>query len=1585
MLRSAKLALPWMAVGRPSRLVAWSWLLLATCLWAGVAHAACATQSATVAPLGTVNIDVGSCSPTGTSGIVQQPLHGTAGPQGGSFSTLVTYTNTDGSASSDSFSFIDDSGATVLVNITIGVTSTPPIVLSPSTLPAGTVNASYSQQLTASGGNGGPYTFGASSGTLPTGLTLNQSTGVISGTPTEGGSFPLTLTASDGTDTGTRSYTLVIDGGLTVSPSSLPGAFLGQAYTQNFTTTGGTGSYSYAADLAIGPLPPGFSLNGAGTLSGTPTSTGSYDFAIKVTDTGSGVTQEVNYTLSVTNPPPTAGSVAATVAYDSSNNPITLALGGGTATSVAVASAPTHGTATASGTSITYTPTVGYAGADAFTYTATGPGGTSSAATASITVSPPTIAYAPPNPPAATVGAAYSQSLASASGGAAPYTYAVASGRLPAGLSLASNGTLSGTPTAGGNFSFTVTATDSSSGTGPFSASSGALTLTVNAPAIAISPGSVPNPSVASAYSQALTASGGTAPYTYAISAGSLPAGMSLGSDGLLSGTPTAAGTFNLTVTATDSSSGTGPYVGNRAYTITVNAPLITLGPASGTSFNGTVGAVLNLPFTAGNGTAPYSYALVVNSGTMPAGLTFNASSGLLSGTPTTAGTVNFSVTATDSTTGMGSPFTATGTFTLTVAAPTITLAPGTLPAPAVGAAYSQTVTASEALPATFTYAVTAGALPQGLSLNASSGAITGTPSAAGSFNFTITATDGSGFSGSRAYSVIVGAGTVSLGSATLAAATAETAYTHTFAASGGTAPYTYAIASGALPTGMTLSSAGVLSGTPTAAGTFNFTISATDSSTGTGAPFSAGQAYTLDVQAPAITVAPAALPNGKSGVAYSQQLSASGGSGSYGYSVTAGTVPAGLSLSSAGLLSGTPTAAGSFNFTVTATDGFGFTGSRAYTLAVDQPAPVAVNDSASTPANASATVAVTANDTGTIASIAIAQAPAHGSASVSGLGVLYTPSANFSGSDSFTYIATGPGGTSAPATVSVTVTPLSVPVAASLAVAVLGGKSVTIHATQGATGAPFTAVAIVTQPTSGKAAVSGTDIVYTAPLDASGTVGLDYTLANPFGTSQPAHVTITVNPVPLPAALSASVAAGRTVEVNLTATARGGPFTAAKLVAVTPSGAGSASIRSTASGYTLEFSADAAYSGPAQVSYTLSNAYATSAPATIAVTVTGRSDPSKDAEVLGILGAQADSARRLALGQIDNFQRRLEALHSGTGGGGFTNGISFGSASALQDSDPLQGLRGRDGNLGRRYLVEPEAPSPGQGARDAGPSGEWSVWTGGAVNFGKTQPGGSDNGIDFTTSGVSLGADRIFGDRFALGAGAGYGHDASDIGRHGSRSTVDSYSAAVYGSYLPAPQVYLDALLGYQWLSFDAHRYVTDNGNTVHGSRDGKQIFASLSVGYERRSGDGTLLSPYGRFDFARASLDSYTERGDAAYALRYERQTVKTDTGVLGLRTQWTVKRDYGMWMPLLRAEFRHDFQGASVAAMRYADLLGGPLYEAALDDASRNHTLLGAGVMLQTPGGLSVRLEYQNLLDSSTRDNQSIQLGVEKTFGP
>ncbi|MFZ2630099.1 MAG: IPTL-CTERM sorting domain-containing protein, partial [Desulfosalsimonadaceae bacterium] len=131
----------------------------------------------------------------------------------------------------------------------------------------------------------------------------------------------------------------------------------------------------------------------------------------------------------------------------------------------------------------------------------------------------------------------------------------------------------------------------------------------------------------------------------------------------------------------------------------------------------------------------------------------------------------------------------------------------------------------------------------------------------------------------------------------------------------------------------------GLISGTPTAPGSFTFTVTATDANGCTGV-----QAYTIVINAPVcppITLLPTILPAGTVTSAYSQTITASGGVAPYSFTMTAGTHPAGLSpITAGGVIAGTPTTAGTFTFTVTATDDNGCTGLREYTLVIN---PMAV------------------------------------------------------------------------------------------------------------------------------------------------------------------------------------------------------------------------------------------------------------------------------------------------------------------------------------------------------------------------------------------------------------------------------------------------------------------------------------------------------------------------------------------------------------------------------------------------------------------------------------------------------------------
>ena len=164
---------------------------------------------------------------------------------------------------------------------------------------------------------------------------------------------------------------------------------------------------------------------------------------------------------------------------------------------------------------------------------------------------------------------------------------------------------------------------------------------------------------------------------------------------------------------------------------------------------------------------------------------------------------------------------------------------------------------------------------------------------------------------------------------ASLPVGTTTVAYSQTLAASGGVTPYTWSLASGTLPAGLTLSSAGVLSGTPTTAGTSTFTVRVTDAGNRVGT-----KSLSIVVGTP-VTVTTASLANGTVGTALSRTLAASGGATPYTWSLASGALPAGLTLSTAGVISGTPTTAGTASFTARATDSAGRTGTKALTLTI--------------------------------------------------------------------------------------------------------------------------------------------------------------------------------------------------------------------------------------------------------------------------------------------------------------------------------------------------------------------------------------------------------------------------------------------------------------------------------------------------------------------------------------------------------------------------------------------------------------------------------------------------------------------------
>ncbi|WDI93765.1 putative Ig domain-containing protein [Xanthomonas campestris] len=1379
------------------------------------------------------------------------------------------------------------------------------VTVGPASLPSATAGSAYSQNLSASGGTA-PYSFAVTAGALPAGLTLSAA-GVLSGTPTATGSFNFTATATDsgGSPTsGNRAYTLTVAGAtVTLPAASLPAGTAGQAYSGALNpATGGIPPYTYA--VTAGALPAGITLNGSsGALTGTPGSVGSFAFSVTATDSTSGTPSQGTrgYTLNIAAPPIVVAPSTLPAATRGTAYSQTLSASGGTApyTYALASGALPAGLTLASNGTLSGTATV--EGSFNFTVTATDAGSFTANQAYSLTVAGPNLVLPASSLPAGTAGQAYSASITPATGGTAPYSYALTAGALPTGVVVdVATGGLSGTPTVAGTFNFTLTVSDSTPS--PAAQASRSYTLTIAAPVIVVAPTALPAATRGTAYSQTLSASGGTAPYTYAVSAGNVPAGLTLASNGTLSGTATVEGSFNFTVTATDANT----FTASQAYAVTVAGPNLAL-PASSLPA-GTAGqayAATIAPAT--GGTAPYSYALTA--GALPSGVVLDAATGALSGTPTVSGTFNFTLTVTDSTPSPAAQ--ASQSYTLSIAGATLVPGQPTLPPAVRGTPYSQVLTATGGV-APYTYSVASGTLPAGLTL-ASNGVLSGTPTAEGSMSFTIAVADAGNASATQAYTFTVAAPNLALPASNLPAGTAGQAYTAAISpATGGTAPYSYALTAGALPSGVVLDAAtGALSGTPTVSGTFNFTLTVTDSTPSPAAQ--ASQSYTLSIAGATLVPGQPTLPPAVRGTPYSQVLTATGGVAPYTYSLASGTLPAGLTLASNGVLSGTPTAEGSTSFTIAVADAGNATATQAYTFMVSTAAPVAVADTAATMSDAAVTVPVTANDTGNITAIAIATAPTNGTAVVNGLELVYTPAAGFVGTDVVSYTVTGSGGTSAAATVTIAVN--ARPIAVSVTAEAVPGAASQVDLTRNATGGPFVAAAVV------------------AVLPASA------------GTA-----TITQ--------VAAAAAAARTSGFVPAATAQ----------ASSPS-------------FMLTFVANPAFVGQATVQFTLSNAFATSAAASVTFTVAPRRDPSVDAEVRGLIDAQSESTRRFAKAQIDNFQRRLEATHRG--GSTLSNAVTFQPTSHCRQADrgiSAQPCSPDTQDADNEFRDAPAMATGGTGGAQG--QGDLGLWVGGAIRSGSLDRQANTNGVDFQTDGLSVGADYRLAPSLAVGAGLGWGRDDSDVGRNGSHSKATAYTMALYASFHPGKAFFFDTLVGYQLLSYDLRRFVTDDASMAEGGRDGKQWIASLSSGADLQRGN-LQITPYARVDVARATLDGYVEDGIAPFALRYDDMDVATTTGNLGLRLEWRRDVAWGRLTPQVRVEYQRDFQGRGDATLGYADIIGGPVYRTGQNAFDRNRLMVGIGAALLTEQGLSTRLEYRGITDGDSGNDQTWMINLEKKY--
>ncbi|KKL50308.1 hypothetical protein LCGC14_2306790, partial [marine sediment metagenome] len=549
---------------------------------------------------------------------------------------------------------IDNANKTTSKSLSITVLD---MAITTSTLADAAEGVLYSETIDVAGGTA-PYTWERLSGALPAGIPDIDTTPIggnytLTGTPSALGTFAFTVKVTDSSGvpkTATKSLTLTVSSEVQINdPYTLPSAVLGEYFTYTMQPSGGTPPYVWSVDS--GQLPDGLVIHpNSGIIYGTPSQQGTFTSNIRLADN--------NFVNTVSTHEISVGDLSIVTGSVSDGS----------------------------------------------------------------------------------LGTYYSATI-QASGGTSPYIWTLDPNDLPNGLLLNTtdsppNAIINGTPTKIGSFSFLINATDSSSP----SALTVQKVFTIDITSLVINTTSLSDGAQDIAYAQLLEAGGGTDIHTWRIIAGVLPSGLTLDDNtGYISGKPVSVGTSWFVVEVEDSDGA----VATQKLNITISdLNIITEDPLTPASENEYYAKFLEVE----GGTSPYIWSYT---GTLPATMTFN-SNGLINGTPAVGDKGNYKITAfVNDNTGLR----VSKEFSFTVYDIRITTI--SLSAGVVDLAYSQILEASGG-DSIYTWSIEAGVLPTGLSLDASSGYISGTPTIKGKTTFRIKVEDSSSNVASQVFSITI-------------------------------------------------------------------------------------------------------------------------------------------------------------------------------------------------------------------------------------------------------------------------------------------------------------------------------------------------------------------------------------------------------------------------------------------------------------------------------------------------------------------------------------------------------------------------------------------------------------------------------------------------------------------------------------------------------------------------------------------------------------------------------------------------------------------------------------------------------------
>ena len=969
----------------------------------------------------------------------------------------------------------------------------------------------------------------------------------------------------------------------------------------------------------------------------------------------------------------------------------------------------------------------------------------------------------------------------------------------------------------------------------------------------------------------------------------------------------------------------------------------------------------------------------------------------------------------------------------LTCTTVAVTVNPATLPNGAFGAAYSQTLSATSANGgvAPYAFTVTAGALPGGLTLS-SAGVLSGTPTAAGSFNFTVQATSTNGFSGTRAYTVAIAQDTqaITAFTATPAAPVFTAGGTFIVSATGGASgnPVVFASTTPAVCTvagaTVTIVSAGNCGLTADQAGNANF--SAAPQATLNVAIGQAVQAITAFVANPA---APVFTAGG------TFTVSATGGA-SGNPVVFASTTPAictvaggTVTMVSAGNCALTANQAGNANFSAAPQAGLNVNiGQAAQTITnfvANPAAPVyapsgtfAISATGGASGNpvvfASTTPAICTVAGGTVTMVSAGNcaltANQVGNASYSAapqvvlnvaIGLAAQAITNFTANPAApvfapngTFALSATGGASTSPVVFASTTPAVCTVSGSTATMLTAGTcALTANQAGDANYSPATQVALNVSIGLAAQAIANFSANPAAPVYApNGTFTLSATggaSTSPvvFASTTPAVCTVSGNTVTMVAAGSCSLTANQAGDASYSPAPQATLVVSIGLATPTLSWIPNQVKLIGEPAFDLP---DPSSNSTGAITFSSSNpAVATVSGRTVTIVGDGVTTLVATQAAAGSY-AQATISATLTVddrpdptrdpGVVDGLQAQVDAS------------VRFASAQQTNIRDRLRQQRHAGAQTSSNglsvNLTNGSGGALSLSAAQMAPDGAMSLperlglWTAGTITAGERDArSGLSDGFDFRSDGITVGADWRIDDRFLFGVAGGFGWSNTDFDDPRSALDGEQRSLSFYGLWRQGEHFFVDGVLGWGRLDFDIRRWSSTAGAAALATRDGDQAFGSLTLGYEHRT-DGMSLTGYGRVDASRTRLDAYRETGLGIFDLAYGDQTVENNSVAVGLEGNYLFQGRNSFFRPYWMIEYRDAFENQGDVTLNYVVSPRSTDYALGLRSYGDNALTYGGGLDIDIASSwrLSVlfRREHASGTDAST-------IGLLLSFSP